>query len=698
MKNRIVLTTIALVALLGLVGVFAWVATPAVFGAPDAQGISTGYGLKAEISKVEIGADLKPVVTFKVTDAQGKVLKNADLDPNSFRFVISKVNTDKDTGLTSYESYITRTVAGTTYTWYTQTVKSVLPSAVQATTDSGGKVTETDAGMTYTFSSTIPANYDKNATTVVGMQTSRNNRAQIANATFAFVPAGGTPQVRQVVQTSACNQCHDPLTAHGARVETSYCVLCHSPQTTDVNSGNTVDFKVMVHKIHDGDSLPSLSAGKPYFIGSSSSDFSKVAFPQDIRNCTTCHQPGTANADNWKTAPSRAACGSCHDDINWATGKSTTGGVDHAGGPQNDDKLCKGCHPADSGKEFDASIVGAHTIPNASKQLRGVKFAIVGVTNTQPGQNPTVTFNIKNRNGQTVDPKDFSNLSLVLAGPTTDYAQSWSESLVISATVSTKAKDAGNGNYSYTFAATIPVTATGSYAVAMQGYINETLKRADGTPLLGADRKTPLVVRDVGYNPVSYFGVTDSKAVPRRAVIDRNLCNKCHKDLGNPAGFSIHGGSRQNTEFCVMCHNPNATDEAQRPAGKGTPVSIEFDYLAHRIHTGEEETTPYLVYGNGNSLHDFSEVLYPGDRSDCVKCHIQGTNLLPTKKVLPQTVTQKGAVVSVTPKITAVCSGCHDSAPAKAHFLLNTTSDRTEACVVCHGEGRIAAVSMHQQR
>jgi OmcA/MtrC family decaheme c-type cytochrome len=453
----------------------------------------------------------------------------------------------------------------------------------------------------------------------------------------------------------------------------------------------------MAHKIHKGDTLPSVVAGKPYFIGSSNSNFSDVAFPQDIRNCTTCHKAGATNADNWKTAPSRAACGSCHDDINWETGKSTTGGKDHLGGAQKDDKACKACHPADSGKEFDASVVGAHVIPNNSKQLRGVKFAITSVADTKPGQKPTVTFNIKDRDGKTIDPKDFSNLSLVLAGPTTDYAKYWSESLVISATVSTKAKDAGGGNFTYTFDNAIPADAKGTYAVAMQGYINTQIKRADGSPVLGADGKTPLVVRDVGYNPVVYVAVTDSKPVARRAVVNRELCNACHRDLGNPAGMSIHGGSRMNTEYCVFCHNPNNTDEAQRPADKGTPVSIEFDYMIHRIHTGEEGNAPFVVYGNGQRPVDFSDVAYPGDRSDCVKCHNQGTNLLPLKKVLPQTVTQKGAVVSVTPATTAVCTGCHDSAAAKGHISINTTADKTETCVVCHAEGREAAVSKHQQ-
>ncbi|MDE3087902.1 MAG: OmcA/MtrC family decaheme c-type cytochrome [Chloroflexota bacterium] len=662
---------------------------PGVPGVPGVPGKSAqaapGAGLKAEISKVEIGADNKPVVTFKVTDAQGNLMKNSNLDANSFRFVISKVLTDKDSGLTSYESYVTRTVTGTTYAWYTQTLKSALPTAVQATTDSGGKLTETDTGFTYVFSNTIPANYDKSATTVVGLQTSRDNRATAANATFAFVPAGGTPNVREVVKTDACNQCHDPLTAHGARVETGYCVLCHSPQSTDVNSGNIVDFKVMVHKIHRGSNLPSVQAGTPYFIGSSSHDFSTVGFPQEIRNCTTCHQPGTKNADNWKTAPSRAACGSCHDDVDFKTGKN------HPAGPQPNDNACKGCHQPDSGKEFDASIVGAHVIPNDSKQLRGVKFAIVGVTDTKPGQNPTVTFNIKDKDGKAIDPKDFNSLSLVMAGPTTDYAKFWSESLVISATISTRAKDAGSGNYTYTFTNTIPADAKGSFAVAMQGYITTNLKKADGSTLMGADGKTPLAVRDVGYNPVFYFGVTDAKAVARRAVVDRNNCNKCHNDLGNPAGMSIHGGSRQNTDFCVFCHNPNNTDEPARTDGS-TPVSIEFDYLIHRVHTGGDATTPFVI-GSAPRAVSFADVGYPGNRADCAKCHVAGANLLPLKKVLPQTITQKGAVVSVTQPITAVCTGCHDNTPAKGHIALMTTPDKVETCTVCHAEGREFAVS-----
>jgi OmcA/MtrC family decaheme c-type cytochrome len=123
-------------------------------------------------------------------------------------------------------------------------------------------------------------------------------------------------------------------------------------------------------------------------------------------------------------------------------------------------------------------------------------------------------------------------------------------------------------------------------------------------------------------------------------------------------------------------------------------VSIEFDYMIHRIHKGEENASPFVVYGFGNNPVSFAEVVYPGDLAHCEKCHVAGANVLPLKKQLPLTITQKGAVVSVTQPVTAVCSGCHDSAPAKAHIGINTAGT-TETCVVCHAEGREAAVGNH---
>src|SRR5207248_1646101 len=122
----------------------------------------------------------------------------------------------------------------------------------------------------------------------------------------------------------------------GSRRGIEMCVLCHTPQTADPDTGNTVDLRVMVHKIHMGSGLPSVKAGKAYqIIGFNQTvvDWSTVVYPADARRCESCHSQTTkaAQATAYLTSPTRAACGACHDDVNFASGDK------HAGGPQFDD-------------------------------------------------------------------------------------------------------------------------------------------------------------------------------------------------------------------------------------------------------------------------------------------------------------------------------------------------------------------------
>ena len=95
----------------------------------------------------------------------------------------------------------------------------------------------------------------------------RANGKSVANPLFEFVPRGAKVKVqRAVVETGSCNSCHDPFKAHGGtRREVGTCALCHTPQLTDPESGESLDFKVFVHKIHRGKLLPSVKEGKPYF-------------------------------------------------------------------------------------------------------------------------------------------------------------------------------------------------------------------------------------------------------------------------------------------------------------------------------------------------------------------------------------------------------------------------------------------------
>jgi OmcA/MtrC family decaheme c-type cytochrome len=150
--------------------------------------------------------------------------------------------------------------------------------------------------------------------------------------------------------------------------------MCHQPQTSDPNTGESLDMKVFIHKIHMGSSLPSVKYGAlPYQIYGHGgyTAWSSVVYPanpSDPRNCAgSCHNPknGAAQTNVWMTTPSRAACGSCHDDVNFATGaiSYTAGGDTNTSHlPQVDDTQCAGCHIPQGELPFDASILGAHTV------------------------------------------------------------------------------------------------------------------------------------------------------------------------------------------------------------------------------------------------------------------------------------------------------------------------------------------------
>ena len=164
----------------------------------------------------------------------------------------------------------------------------------------------------------------------------------------------------------SCNTCHDQLAFHGGYAHgMQMCVLCHQPQNADPVTGNTLDAKVFFHKIHMGASLPSVVAGGQYIpaVNSFGSfNYSTVVFPADPgdpRRCEVCHSQttGAAQATAFLLNPTRAACGSCHDNVNFATG------ANHPGGIQSDDTLCTNCHIPQGELDFDASILGAHVAP-----------------------------------------------------------------------------------------------------------------------------------------------------------------------------------------------------------------------------------------------------------------------------------------------------------------------------------------------
>ena len=184
-------------------------------------------------------------------------------------------------------------------------------------------------------------------------------------------------------------------------------------------------------------------------------------------------------------------------------------------------------------------------------------------------------------------------------------------------------------------------------------------------------------MRDAGFNQVVAFAVTDTAPVARRRVVSQENCNSCH------AALSLHGGSRQNVQFCVMCHNANGDDKARRPNEKLPVESIHLKTMVHKIHTGEELENDFTIYGFGNTPISFNEVTFPGDRRNCEKCHLPGTQQLPLPKGVLPTVAPRDYINPMQPAA-AACLSCHTSQEAASHALLNT-STLGESCRVCHG-------------
>src|SRR5579864_2347600 len=344
-----------------------------------------------------------------------------------------------------------------------------------------------DGQYTLTFADKAPAGFDATATHRAGCSASRdlsifNLGTNHAYATLDFVPNGAAPaQIHDIVRTPACNACHDNLVFHGGEAGgTELCVLCHTKAASDPTSGNTLYFPVMIHKIHMGSSLPSVAKGKPYQIVGymdSVSDFSTVVDPADVRRCEVCHdqKSGAAQAAAFKTKPTRAACGACHDDVNFTTG------ANHPGGFQKDDNQCANCHIPKGETPFDASILGAHIVAsdtaatypqNPNPLITGVAIHITRVTNTSPGEKPIVDFTIKDTKGKTLALSALEDLSFTLAGPTKDYGYTAFGSDVTTPGYVTEDGTAavcdGSSNCKYTFLHAIPAKATGTYAIATE--------------------------------------------------------------------------------------------------------------------------------------------------------------------------------------------------------------------------------------
>ena len=265
------------------------------------------------------------------------------------------------------------------YGWRVETVSGAAfprpagSGAPQAVRDAAGDlVNHGDGSYTYHLSLDLltagpggtPVGYVRSQRHRVGLEVRRGGA--VNDATFDFVPDDSPLGAgRAVVSTAACLACHGlalPSHAGGARAVDG-CATCHVPGAADAQGGASLDLKVMIHKIHMGGQLPSVAGpdGDPWATadngtyalwgeGEALHTWWRSSFPAVAANCAKCHD-GAPDGTQHASVPGRDACGSCHDDVDFASGGN------HLGGAQASDDQCALCHSPSGGV---APVIAAH--------------------------------------------------------------------------------------------------------------------------------------------------------------------------------------------------------------------------------------------------------------------------------------------------------------------------------------------------
>lgn len=549
----------------------------------------------------------------------------------------------------------------------------VMAKAKQATTDpkpaamaATQLVYNDDGYYTYTFSTDItdPAKtsgvvFEPNRTHRVAIQLSyldAAGRQVLVNPSFDFtVDANGAAMpvtdpllTRKMVDAGSCNGCHQKLSLHGGgRVDTQYCVTCHNPGTTDANSGNPVTFMTMVHKIHAGRFLSTSAGGENYTIWGFNNvafDFSDVGFPQDLRNCSTCHSganPATPQGDNWKTRVSKEACLTCHASgvgSKWDT-RHTPIAVTRLGAGAVPTALpnaeCLTCH-------IPGSRIGSDVVHWAQNQQNGAKYRMniesATLTNTPT---PTTTRSIQvvyflsdptNGNaaydlteGCVGAPPNictasnrFGNLQLRVAyqnlvGQPTSVTEFTAFNNAGTAAFVNAWAGTNDGTNRYTANIPLPddtatAVAAGTARVVSVGQVIEPRIDVKDPTRQALDLMLPGVVNVVVQHASQEFAIS-GPLNPRRRIVATEKCNVCHGSLGTTSGSNtlanaFHSGQRTTVEACVVCHDPNRMSATVMTNGMKLQESYQFKRLIHGIHGNGKRTYPFTAGNRVAAMFD----------------------------------------------------------------------------------------------
>lgn len=595
------------------------------------------------------------------------------------------------------------------------------------------------------------------------------------NAVYDFIPATGakavegTDATRNIVNINTCASCHQSkgLAHGGSRKDPKLCVTCHTDQvkysfnmgdapmnadgvTFTTQTGANADVRPAqaildgravgnmpnyMHKIHMGSNL--VKQGYNYNNDGGAMYFNINQYPQDIRNCTTCHDGAatdptkkTADGDNWKKVVSALACGSCHDGISFTTGLGSTLAdkkadvaanvaigttkSDHKGGAMADNSKCTTCHaPADI-PVYHGNLAAQVTptagkvalprspVPSsASASLRTLVATIKSAAVDSNG-GVTVTFNLKKNGVDLILPTDFKGAAFTLAKlvPAANGAPSQWVSYLARARTKDATKPPVIQGYSELVAGQAAVatttTATGRPALVAGTLTAPTAPAVDWTykfalvngsgdirNVTTAQNVSAFVSPTAGtFNPYDFNSMP---TVPNVVAYDASLTHRVGMEVSDAAGVNNltnatfdwvpAGGTVTSTRNIVTMENC-ATCHAGRKLHKG--YATQYCVTCHNQNTAD----PY--FGDQTHTVDLQRIVH--------RIHSMGTAYVVNGEMFGSNSPNAGY-----PGLVKNCQSCHVESNAAAKDAANwRTMPNSRSCSTCHSS-TVAVSHMNAQ-
>ncbi|MGR5300589.1 OmcA/MtrC family decaheme c-type cytochrome [Vibrio alfacsensis] len=551
--------------------------------------------------------------------------------------------------------------------------------------------------------------------------------------TYEWIPSGNTsPSVsRNVIEKGKCESCHmeEPLFhSPGYRSidnNIAVCTACHN----DSNPGAAParrPLAAIIHQYH----------GNVFKLGSDRGDSTTYKqpidendmlvtdinglivednpFPQDARNCTTCHSTDitlASDANNWFEHPSQVACETCHLYRDRGAHDNQVGNVWLRNGePQN---TCSGCHRPYERDDEGNPIVGEDAERSAKTvhltrldnlatarnslviDIKHARFTdnqfeielkvskdglgITSIAELSPYINEPGHLNLL-LNWDNGDGPVLANNSLNLAddGQTGDGCIAQGEGLFLCHKNFSDTLLQPNATSILTVnIADAPLCADRKSGELADCHIFEGIDLINSPFVIASNNATASF--DIG-------GIVKQHSISVGAELA--LCNDCHKELSIHL-FGQHPHAATDFQQCKNCHN------SERSAFF-SGMAADLKYHVHSFHAFGSRRT-------GNAP-------YPGTINNCEACHSQSQYNLPSQNN-PRPSLASGQYFS--PALVA-CGACHlESSLANAdpdtiagdsalNHMLNhgaiwgaataPEATGTEQCATCHAIGQSQGV------